>query len=356
MAVGGRETRPPAERSLVMRSLLKSPRAWLVVVLTGGVLAAVLVTMLWPRVQGGGPEDDGYSSPLGVGEEDELLGGRLLDVTDPDPSSPGAKQTSTPATIDGRPGRLSRGWYANGKPAYEEGWLNGGHRGVRQGRFARWYANGRLAEEGSYDRFLLHGMYRTWFRSGRQSTQATYGRGLREGEFTAWHRNGVKQCEAHFAADRLDGPWREWDARGMLVRSAEYQQGRLLSAVPGRRREPFAFPGPLGARDFALVLGQGSGWHGYHTLRVSAAGRCDFTYFVSSSRVSTGGAGDHGIAAGQVYTDQVWRRAEFQLSDPEQLRLREALVAADVFGLQDEYINRRVADGTQWVVWLRAGG
>jgi hypothetical protein len=51
----------------------------------------------------------------------------------------------------------------------------------------------------------------------------------------------------------------------------------------------------------------------------------------------------------------VWRKAEFQLSDEIHRQLRDALRVSDLFGLDDQYIEKRVADGTQWVARLRTG-
>ena len=97
----------------------------------------------------------------------------------------------------------------------------------------------------------------------------------------------------------------------------------------------------MGAADFSFVLGQGSGWHGYNTLRVSASGRCECRYHVVE------------IDAGNVRR-QAWRKAEFRLTAEIQRQVRASLEAADFFGLDSQYINRRIADGTQRPIALRA--
>jgi antitoxin component YwqK of YwqJK toxin-antitoxin module len=276
--------------------------------------------------------------------------------------------------IDGRQGKVCRGWYANGRPEFEHGWVNDryhgpdmrwddrGHKlserhwkdGYLHGRSAEWYTNGQLAEESHYDRYLFHGTDRTWLRTGQQRTQTDYRNGLREGTFVAWHPNGTKQCEANFTEDRLHGQWQEWDAKGKLLRKVDYRRGKIVAEKPDRRRHPCDYPGKLGAADFAFILAQGSGWHGFNTLRVSAAGRCEFTYFFTTPRVSGGMGLLAALPAGGIYIDQVWRQAEFQLTDDEQRQLRQALQAADVFGMANEYIDHDIADGTQWVIRLRA--
>jgi antitoxin component YwqK of YwqJK toxin-antitoxin module len=322
---------------------------------------------------------EGYGIlPSGSAYSDELLGNDLLALTDWElgsRTSARGKESSQDVMIDGRTGTLSRGWYTSGKLEYEETWLDGKQHGRESwwndkgqkieeshwktgflnGWDRRWFPDGQLAEEAFYDRFRLHGTFRTWHRNGQQTSEAQYRAGLREGLFRAWYPTGAVHCEASFRNDRLHGTWRKWDVDGKLVKQVEYRHGSIISQTPGWRREPFVCAGPLGARDFAFVLAQGSSWHGFHTLRVSAAGRCEFRYFFRSKQVSTGD-GRIGLQEGEIYTTNIWRQGEFQLTDKMQQHLRDILQAADLFGMKDHYINEQIADGRQWVVRLRADG
>jgi antitoxin component YwqK of YwqJK toxin-antitoxin module len=302
-----------------------------------------------------------------------------LFVTESDPELPvvaRGEEKTTPTDIDGQPGTVYSGWFVNGNPEYESTLVDGKQHGRErhwnaqgqlvterhwkhgywQGRYTHWYANGQKAEEADYDHFRLQGTHQTWYRNGQENTKTAYTDGLREGEFMAWHPNGTKRCRAFFAHDRVDGKWEKWDPDGKLLRQVVYRDGEVVSEWPQRAHEPFVFPGILGSPDFALNLSQGSGQHGYNTLRVSAAGRCQIRYHLLSRHVSTGAEQLSGLKEGEVYLGQVWREAMFQLSPAMQQQLREALVEAGIFGLRDEYVDKHIADGTQWVVALRAGG
>jgi antitoxin component YwqK of YwqJK toxin-antitoxin module len=345
-----------ATMSLSFHSLLRSPRAWAVAV-------PVIVTSIiaWALGRQWDPFE-GYSDQLFVGE--------ILALTDADPVGPAVdkgNETSSPTEIDGEMGKVSRGWYANGSPRYEESWLHDKQHGpelwwngqgqktverhwragYRHGKETRWYSNGQMAEDASYDHERLQGTYRTWYRTGQERAKIEYQEDLREGPAVFWHPNETVSCRATFSNDQLEGTWEEWGADGEPIRRKEYRGGALVSETPVRSRKPFAYPGKVGATDFAFVLAQGSGWHGYNTLRVSASGWCECRYFFNS--------GQEGPSGDRVIT-QVWRKAEFQLTDETQQQLREALKVADVFGLREKYINERIADGTQWVVRLRADG
>jgi len=162
-------------------------------------------------------------------------------------------------------------------------------------------------------------------------------------------------CKAHFMHDYLDGDWQKWDDNGKLIKKITYQNGVIDPNTLRSPLEPLDYPGDLGSSDFAFILAQGSGWHGYNTLRVSASGHCDFRYFLSSMQVSTGANKEQDLPEGTVYREKFWRKADFQLTKELQKQLRDALQEANVFAMKDEYIQKEIADGTQWIVRLRAG-
>jgi hypothetical protein len=89
----------------------------------------------------------------------------------------------------------------------------------------------------------------------------------------------------------------------------------------------------VGAIDFLFVLGQGSGWHGFDTLKIDASGQAELVF----------GGEDGGT----------WRRATFRLSTAELAGLERELAVIDVFALKRGYFAR-VDDGTQWFVRARA--
>jgi antitoxin component YwqK of YwqJK toxin-antitoxin module len=377
--------------------LLKSRWAWGVTIAGG-----LAVVALWALLQQRAAEEGDSVSPVASRPDkdlqhedvhddpwdfvyDELFGYGTLGLFDPPlvvnkdaivSPQPRVKETSTPVQIDGQPGTLSQGWYANGKPEHEEHWLGSkkhgrevwwndeGQRtseahwkdGYLHGLHTSWYDDGQILEQAHYDRYRLHGTQKTWYRNGQLRKQSEYQNGLREGKFVAWHRNGIKLCEATFAEDFLDGAWQKWDADGKLLKWVEYRKGEVVGQLRSRRQQQFTYPGSLGARDFAFLLSQGGGWHGYNTLRVSASGKCEFTYLFWSWRVATNAdAGPH-LKAGDIYQTSTWRKAVFQLTDEMQRQLREALQTADLFALNDQYIDEKVHDGTQWIIGLRAAG
>jgi hypothetical protein len=93
----------------------------------------------------------------------------------------------------------------------------------------------------------------------------------------------------------------------------------------------------LDASDFTLIVGEGSGWHGYDVIKVRADGTCEHTFN------DQGGAG------------LVWKRAAFTIDHATVLELRQLLVDIGYFNLPRAY-HADVADGTQWVLQVSAAG
>ena len=212
-------------------------------------------------------------------------------------------------------------------------------------------------DEGNFQLSRPDGAHRTWYRSGKERERAEYKSGLLEGRVTIWHPNGSKFCEALFVSNRLHGEWQKWDEVGKLIKRVEFQKGDIVSETPGRREGSFDYHGALGSPDFAFVLAQGSGWHGYNTFKVSASGWCQFQFMEGERRVKQPRDGfGTDLADGTIYITVTWKKAEFQLSDAMQNMLRGALAASTATTLNDEYVNRNIADGTQWEVGLRLGG
>lgn len=321
---------------------------------------------------------DNWLSGHEVAYEDQLLQRNLFTMTEPEDRISNAekgREVTEDVEIDGKPGKLSKGWYANGDPWYEVRRLHGRQHGLEShwnaagqkieekhwkdgalhGQYTRWYANGQKAEEAGYETFRQHGPHTTWYGSGKESSRTTYRSGLREGLFEAWHPNGQLFCRARYTQDKLDGLWEKWDEDGELIKQVEYKDGKVVSQKPQGRQRPYEYPGRLGAEDFSFTLAQGSGLDGYATFRVSSEGKCEFLFFVHKTEVKKPGEGPDELSVGDIYIDRVWLMAEFTLTDAMQRQLRQAIEEAELYSLKDRYIDERVQDGTQWIVMLRAG-
>jgi hypothetical protein len=91
---------------------------------------------------------------------------------------------------------------------------------------------------------------------------------------------------------------------------------------------------------FWVEFGRGSGWHGLDTVKIDQTGR------VVLHRMKS----EH-----QVHVNALsWEVATLQLS-PEALdEVLKAVESNKLMGLQKAY-HENIADGTQWVLWIRQG-
>src|SRR5205814_114855 len=103
----------------------------------------------------------------------------------------------------------------------------------------------------------------------------------------------------------------------------------------------------VGAPDFAFMMRDGSGWHGYNTIRVAADGRCRFV-FCTRSLVTE--------PDGKTFIDLKWRRIEFVIDQKTLMDLRKLLAEIDFFRLKKYYSADEIKDGTQRQVWVQASG
>src|SRR5262245_39993581 len=98
------------------------------------LVAGLMVAIIWPLSFEERLVKDAYSASLGfthfLYEEDE----------GPDPSaSARGEESMSDIVIDGQPGKLGRGWYANGRLWYEHTWLHG----KKHGKHVEWDERGQ---------------------------------------------------------------------------------------------------------------------------------------------------------------------------------------------------------------------
>jgi hypothetical protein len=91
------------------------------------------------------------------------------------------------------------------------------------------------------------------------------------------------------------------------------------------------------APDFQFTWGDGSGWHGYDSVKMSASGKVTYVFRDSA---------DRGWA---------WKRAEFTVDSLTVRDLRQLLKDVDYFRLKQAY-HAAIEDGTQRFVKVEISG
>lgn len=90
---------------------------------------------------------------------------------------------------------------------------------------------------------------------------------------------------------------------------------------------------------FRLEFGRGSGWHGLDTVKVDQTGRVVL----------------HRMASDGLVEAVRWESATIQLTPEMLAEVLRAVESNALMGLRPAYHDPNVADGTQWVLWIRQG-
>jgi hypothetical protein len=91
---------------------------------------------------------------------------------------------------------------------------------------------------------------------------------------------------------------------------------------------------------FWLEFGRGSGWHGLNTVQMDQTGRV-LLHRMKSERQ-------------QDVTMLSWEAATLQLSPEAVADVLKAVESNNLMGLHKAY-HEDIADGTQWVLWIKQG-
>lgn len=91
---------------------------------------------------------------------------------------------------------------------------------------------------------------------------------------------------------------------------------------------------------FRLEFGRGSGWHGLNTIKIDQTGLVVLHRLNSEHR--------------QIVNVMPWEVVTLQLPSEAIAEVLKAVETNDLMGLHKAY-HENVADGTQWVLWIKQG-
>jgi len=96
-----------------------------------------------------------------------------------------------------------------------------------------------------------------------------------------------------------------------------------------------------GIQPFRLEFGRGSGWHGLDTVKLDSEGDA-----ILHRRTRE--------QSGNGYKE-VWETTRLKLSSAHVTELVQTVNRMTLLGMHKAYHDRNIADGTQWVFWVRQG-
>ncbi len=114
-------------------------------------------------------------------------------------------------------------WHGNGQKASEITWAGNE---VRDGLAAMWYPNGRLRNEGTFEKNTPVGAHKGFYPNGQLVSEENYVDGLIDGPLVEYYDNGAKKQEGQFSAGKQVGTWRSFYPDG-----AKQSEGAFLDGL-----------------------------------------------------------------------------------------------------------------------------
>lgn len=94
----------------------------------------------------------------------------------------------------------------------------------KEGKYQRFYANGKLAEEATYVAGMLDG-YRKLFREdGSIEVHENYLSGAYQGEFTSFYPNGQTNVIGNYLNNEMNGLWKRYYDTGELMEETLFKE------------------------------------------------------------------------------------------------------------------------------------
>lgn len=97
--------------------------------------------------------------------------------------------------------------------------------GFKQGKYLRYFENGVLAEETSYQNNEQHGMRKIYFEDGNLEYTAFYVHGLLEGERKVFYPSGKLRVSSTYKQNQLVGPFYKYYENGKLAEEVTFVDG-----------------------------------------------------------------------------------------------------------------------------------
>jgi antitoxin component YwqK of YwqJK toxin-antitoxin module len=150
-------------------------------------------------------------------------------------------------------------WYPDGQMKSMIPFKNG----QQYGRVKRWYKTGQREEDVMMKNTRVHGQYRSWYANGKKQREFFSINNIMTGEYREWNEagilvreiiesteqkiivvrnfwdNGTKKMEGtskmppslsiHQWAQSRNGAWTYWDKDGNVLKTENYEDGRLVS-------------------------------------------------------------------------------------------------------------------------------
>ena len=99
--------------------------------------------------------------------------------------------------------------------------------GTPHGPYRAFHPNGRLKQQGTYEKGKKTGKWIAWHENGKTSRVGAFEDDLETGEWTFFYESGEKMAEGEFEKGKKHGEWRLYYDTGKPKAEEEWAEGRL---------------------------------------------------------------------------------------------------------------------------------
>ena len=101
--------------------------------------------------------------------------------------------------------------------------------GFKNGLFEHYLPNGKLRFKENFKFGKHHGKWISYYENGRVRRKMNYFNGKFDGETIAYHSNGNVFYQRYYINDKEDKVWKTFDENKNLIKSQEWNKGKLIS-------------------------------------------------------------------------------------------------------------------------------
>ena len=119
-------------------------------------------------------------------------------------------------------------FHPNGKLKSRVNYRSKNDGGEKHGLERRWYENGQLSSERTYENGKKHGFSKHWYENGQLRWERTFENGEKHGLQRYWDENGKLDFETHYENGKQNGLYRSWRENGQLWYEYCYSNGEKI--------------------------------------------------------------------------------------------------------------------------------
>ena len=129
-------------------------------------------------------------------------------------------------------------WHLNGNKQTEGEFADG----KRNGLWRMWFDNGKPDKVGTFVNGKPDGLQVFWHTNQVKAVEWEYKEGMPHGKIKRFHENGELEQEGSYDMGMRTGEWFAWDKNGKKIRTALFEEGKLIKETQIDKPEEISEP------------------------------------------------------------------------------------------------------------------